>query len=82
LLIKYIGSGDEPPEKCTAFGSKFKRGGKPVEVTDAHAIEKLSANPSFEAVKSGEAKKAPAKKVAAKKGPGRPKKSAVPELAE
>ena len=88
MLIKYVGSGDEPPEKCKAFGYKFKMG-KAVEVTEELAIRKLSRNPDFEVVLEGEAKvaktakKAAAKKVTSKKAPakrrGRPPRVATDE---
>lgn len=74
MKFQYIGAGIDPPERCTAYGHKFVRKGKYIDITDEAAIAKLEANPSFtsKAQKAAKktAKKAPAKKkaVTAKKG--------------
>lgn len=48
MFFSYIGEGEE----TDAFGLVFPRG-VPVEVTDAHAIRKLSNNAQFVAVFDG-----------------------------
>lgn len=49
MKFRYIGGGDSPPLKTTAFGCLFILN-ETTEVVDSLAIEKLSGNRCFEAV--------------------------------
>jgi hypothetical protein len=64
MRFRYLGDKDE----MVAFGYRFAGGNEP-EVTDAHALRKLSGNRFFEAVDAGE----PAPEPVKNKG-GRPRK--------
>jgi len=50
VKFQYIGFGDDPPTRTTVFGYEFHIGGAAVEVTDEHAIGKLSGNACFRRV--------------------------------
>jgi len=63
---------DVADRQTTAFGHDFVLDGKPVEVSDEHAINKLRGNTHFTEVVAK--KKAPAKKKAAAKPKDKAKK--------
>jgi len=48
MRVRYIGAGDDPPERCMYKGIPFERDGEPVEVTDADILAKLAGNRCFE----------------------------------
>lgn len=53
MKFQYIGPDKDAPKTVEVFGYEFRLNGNYVDVTDNHAIQKLSGNKCFQ-VKAGE----------------------------
>jgi len=54
MKFQYIGPDKDAPRITEVFGYEFRLDGNYVEVTDNHAIQKLSKNQSFRVMKGDE----------------------------